>query len=132
MKTIKFAAYLFYRWYRKPPQRGTPYLRTIVSLSLLSILNVLFVACLFGKGYFISKAAKYFSVDKRIIILLLVSLALTIILLLIKEKELQELDRKYETNIAKIKKGNVLLIFYCIISLVLLFLGAFWNKYINS
>ena len=132
MNTIKFAAYLFYRYYRKPPQRGIPYFRTIASLTLLSFMNVLFIASLFGEGNFIQKAVHYFSLNKTIVILLLMSLAGTLILLLIKEKDLNDLDEKYGTNIAKIKTGNVWLIIYCVLSFTLVILGAFWNKYINS
>jgi len=132
MRTIKFAAYLFYRYYSKPPQRGGPYLRTIASLTLLSFMHVLFIASLFGEGNFIQKAVDYFSLNKTIIILILMSLAGTLILLFIKEKDLKELDEKYGTNTAKIKTGNVWLIIYCVISFTLVILGAFWNKYINS
>jgi hypothetical protein len=132
MRVIKFAAYLFYRFYRRHPQKGIPYFRTIASLTLLSLMNVLFVACLFGKGNFIQKAVGYFLVNQTIVILILVSLTGTLILLLIKEKDLKELGEKYETNTTKIKTGNLRLIIYCIISFALVILGAFWNKYINS
>jgi len=120
MKFIRFALYLFYRHYDRGFTKSTAFFRTISSSVLLMFLNLMTIYLLLSAFDLIpalptSGSGKYFA-----LILLMVP-PLIFLLLVVKEKDLQEMSISPKDA----KRGSWLLIGYAIISFVLLIFSAF-------
>ena len=118
MKTIKFAAFLFYRYYSKGPTYRIPYFSTIVAMTALLYMHLFQILI-------ITKQVETFfpikSTDdkptKYLIMFFVMAPFYILLTLLIKRKDLQSLHYSDQ----KLRKGNILLIVYIVLTMVLLF-----------
>ena len=129
MKPIKFAAFLFYRYYsggRRPDK--TPYFRTVCSMTMLAFIHLIQILFLFGKAHFLSTVF-YDSKIPRMIVLLLILVPLYLLLsFMIKKNELERMKEEYSYNWDKVFNWNVWLIIYITLSILLTIVIAFWKK----
>lgn len=116
MKTIKFIAYLFYRYYSTGATKDIPYVSTLCALVMLLGLHIFQVLVLLNKVNLLPTSTE----NTRALNFLIIALCLVPIFLLmafvVRKSDLQEL--RYEEN--RIKKGNLFLIIYIIASIALL------------
>lgn len=125
MKTLKFAAYLFYRFYAKNGfAKDMPYLSTISILVLLLYIHIFQIFAILDITYFIPtdgsqlKISNYFKMGLFMLPLFLV------LFVMIKKEDL--INVHYEQK--KIRKGYVILICYIAISFALLIFLALLRK----
>ena len=117
MKTIKFTAYLFYRYYSKGGTKDTCYFSTLCAMALIAFFHLMQFLILTDLFNTVIPSSFNYSRSERYLFWALISLPIFIFLaLLIRERELKEL--KYSAK--KIKKGNILLITYIILNIALL------------
>src|SRR5688572_30213409 len=117
MKTIKFTAFLFYRYYSTGTTKDIPYFSTLCAMAMIAFMHLYQVFVLtnlyetiIGTNSTDSRLTRYF-------IMAIVALPLLVFIrLLINESEIKNLQYPQ----AKIKKGNVILITYLVITIVLL------------
>ncbi len=129
MKTIKFAAFLFYRYYsggRRPD--SAPFFSTMLSMTLLGFMHLIQVLIIFDKMDLISISPTDSKGTKRFIIFLVMLPIYLLLNLLIKKKDLEEVKERNEYNWDKVFNGNVWLIVYMILSFALIFVLAVWLK----
>lgn len=118
MKVLKFVMYLFYRYYSTGGTRRIPYFSALCAVVFLIYIHIFQILIVFNKVHAIiplrtddARGDKYW---KMALFLLPIFLLVAI---LVKPKDLR--SASYDTD--KIKKGNVYLIIYIIISVILLF-----------
>lgn len=116
MKTLRFVFFLLYRYYSKGGTKVIPYFSTLCAVSLLFFVHVFQLLLIFN-------VFEYFPIsgsENRIIRygkIALISVPVFIFFaLLIKEKDIK--NAYYEEE--KIKKGNLFLLGYAILSVCLL------------
>jgi hypothetical protein len=114
MKTIKFVAYLFYRYYSttKGFAKDIPYAATLGVLVLLSYLHIFQILALLNKTNLIPTNGSQLKAANYLIMGLFMLPILIFFLIVIKKKELQNL--RYDSK--KIKRGYIYLIVYIILS----------------
>lgn len=122
MKTIKFVAYLFYRYYSTGPRSDIRYFSTIGVLTFLFFIHLAQVLLLFDSTNIIPQGHKS-QISSWIKMALFLLPIFLVFRGLIKESELKEMN--YDTYI--IKKEYVWLIVYIILSVALFILLA-WTK----
>ena len=116
MKTIKFIAYLFYRYYSTGPTKDIPYISTLCALAMLFYIHLVQALILLNKMDLITvkdsdtRVGKYFEMAAFFLPIFL------LIILLVSRKELQVM--KYDER--KVKSGNFYLVVYIIFSFLLL------------
>lgn len=123
MDTIKFTAFLFYRYYSRGKNYGISYVNTILALSMLFFLNLFAVLILLNIPNIIpsfDKLHRLKSFFKMAFFLLPIAL---LFILIIKKSILD----KANYNELKIRRGNIYLICYIILSIALLSL-LIWYK----
>lgn len=123
MKIIKFVAYLFYRYYLKGPRREIPYFSTLSALTLLLYIHICQILVLFDWTNILPKAKKTEPIGWVAMALFMLPIFL-LVRLVIKEGDL----KKIEYSPKKIKRGNILLIGYCVLSVTLLILLILFKK----
>ena len=117
MKTIKFAAYLFYRYYSSGATRAIPYFSTLCAMATLIFLHLMQLLLLTNLYNTIIPSNSIHNRWERYLFWALVAIPIFLFLqLLIRESDLKKLSYSSE----KIKKGNVLLIIYFIATMALL------------
>ncbi|MCE3282060.1 MAG: hypothetical protein K0Q66_797 [Chitinophagaceae bacterium] len=121
MKTIKFAAFLFYRYYSTGITKDIPYISTICALAMLTFMHLLQLLLVTSLYDIIMPSTAN---DPRIIgflKMLIVAIPIFLFLcLLIREEELKRLKYTKEQR----KKGYFVLIAYIIFTIVTLVLIA--------
>lgn len=116
MKTIKFAAFLFYRYYSKGSPG--PYFRTLWSLTFLGFMHLMQLFIVLDKiGIIHINSSKYKDLKEIMFLSLMTAPIYFILALIIKKKDLQQLKEKYEYEWDKVFDGNVRLVVYIIVSL---------------
>jgi hypothetical protein len=112
MKTVKFVAYLFFRYYSTGPRKEIPYFSTVAALAVLFYIHLVQVLIIFngmnlipGKGDG-SRIWEYFKMA------LFITPVFLLIMLFIRKPELQVMH--YDDQ--KIKQGNINLVVYIILS----------------
>ena len=119
MKTIKFTAYLFYKYYSTGGTKSIPYFSTLCALAMIVILHVFQILVIFN-GMDLLPATSAKPGTERLIkyfeTAIFLSPLFLFLSLIIKKKELQSMH--YEEK--KLKKGNLFLIIYIILSMALL------------
>ncbi|MFL9482882.1 hypothetical protein ACI6Q2_08895 [Chitinophagaceae bacterium LWZ2-11] len=114
MRTIKFIAYLFYRYYSTGATKDIPYFSTLCAMVMLFGLHVFQILILVNKnGVLPTNNNRFENFIKIIVYLIPVFLLFTYV---IKRSDLQEMN--YDEG--KIKKGNIVLIVYILASIALL------------
>lgn len=117
MKTIKFAAYLFYRYYLTGATRAIPYFSTLCAMATLTFLHLMQILLLTNLYNTIIPSNSINKKWEGYLFWALVAIPIFLFLkLLIRESDLKKLS--YSSG--KIKKGNVLLIIYLLASMALL------------
>jgi len=117
INTIKFIGYLFYRYYAKPPQRGNPYFRTIVLMTLLVYIHLMQLLILFNKADLIPIKTSDNKLTKSIIMLIVLIPIYLFVTKLFKKSDIERLKEKYDYNWDKVHSGNIWLIIYIILSM---------------
>ncbi|MDO6430217.1 hypothetical protein Q4E93_06460 [Flavitalea sp. BT771] len=124
MKTIRFIAYLFYRYYSSGATKDIPYFSTLCALVMLIGLHIFQILVLFDKASLLPTSNE----NTRAVNFLIIALCLLPIFFLasrlIKKSDLHEMH--YEES--RIKKGNRLLILYIVASIVLLLFFILLSK----
>jgi heme/copper-type cytochrome/quinol oxidase subunit 2 len=116
MKTFRFTAYLFYRYYSTGPTRGIPYFSTLCALVMLLGLHVFQILVLFNRTNLLPTSANNSRGENFIAMAWWLLPAFLVMVLLIRKSDLQNMN--YE--VSKIKKANRFLILYIITSIGLL------------
>jgi len=124
MKTMRFIAYLFYRYYSTGPTKDIPYFSTLCALVMLIGLHVFQVLVLFNKVTLLPVSSKNPRAENFLIMALCLLPIFLITAAIIKKSDLQEMT--YEE--AKVKRGYMFLILYIILSIALLLLLIFYRK----
>ena len=117
MKTIKFAAYLFYRYYSTGATRAIPYFSTLCAMVTLAFLHLMQILLLTNLYFTIIPKNSINNRWEGYLFWALVAIPIFLFLhWLFRESDL----RKLSYSSGKIKKGNFLLIIYLIASMALL------------
>jgi hypothetical protein len=124
MKTMRFIAYLFYRYYSTGPTKDIPYFSTLCALVMLIGLHVFQILVLFNKVSFLPVSSKNTRAENFLIIALCLLPIFLITAAIVKKSDLQEMT--YEE--AKVKRGYMFLILYIVLSIALLLLLILYRK----
>jgi hypothetical protein len=125
MKTLKFTAYLFYRYYSKHGfAKEMPYLSTITILGLLLYIHIFQILAILDVAYLIPTDGSQLKIGNYVKIGLFMLPMFLLFYFLIKKEDL--INARYEEK--KIKKGYVILIIYIVLSFALLMILALIRK----
>lgn len=116
MKTIKFVAYLFYRYYSTGPLSDIPYFSTLCALVMLFGLHLFQVLVFFDGMSFIPTDGRQTKITNFLQMALFLVPIFLLFAILIKKSELQEMH--YDAM--KVRKGNIFLVVYIILSFAFL------------
>lgn len=116
MRTIRFAAYLFYRYYSTGPTKDIPYASVLCALAMLLGLHIFQFLVLFDKINWLPTSTKNTRLDNFLLMAVCIAPIFLLMALLIRKSDLQKMN--YEDN--QIKRGNILLIGYIVGSIALL------------
>ena len=120
MKTIKFTAYLLYRYYLNGRSKNVAYIRTIGTLVILSIFHIIQILLILNKFDSLEPGGtEKVNVQLLKIFVGLIPIALLLIFL-VREPELKQM--KFSEK--KIKNGYLLFIVYGIVSFSFTFILA--------
>jgi hypothetical protein len=128
MKTIKFAGYLLYRYYSKGDWHDIPYFTTLCSMTLLGYLHLTQLLIILNKIDLIPTEFSDNIWIKRLIICLVMLPIYIIMSRLFRRKDIDVLKKKYDNNQTQIRKGNIWLIVYAIMSFALIFILIYSMK----
>jgi len=124
MKTIKFIAFLFYKYYSKGATSDIPYVSTLCAMGLLLYLHLVQFLAIFNALNLIPGNSS----DTRVVEYFKIALFMTplflIIMIFIKKSELKSMQCEKH----KIKKGYIFLIIYIILSFSLTMFLALIQK----
>ena len=119
MKTIKFAAYLFYKYYSTGYTKQIPYFSTLCGLAMIVLLHLFQIAILANQVDVIFPFKYSDNIFKKYFLIGLVLLPIFLVLkLFVKENELQQMTFSKE----KVKSGYIFLIAYIVLSMASLIL----------
>jgi hypothetical protein len=124
MKTIKFVAFLFYRYYSTGSTKDIPYVSTLCALVMLLGLHIFQLLVLINKVNLIPTSIKNTRLENFGLIAMYLIPLFMLMIFFIRKSELKEMS--FEES--KIKKGNIFLIIYIIASIALLLLIIFIKK----
>jgi hypothetical protein len=122
MKTIKFAAFLFYRYYKSGKRPSSiPHFETIGSMTLLAFFHLMQLLILIDKVDLIPIKRNDGQGQKRLVIFcIMLPIALTLAVL-IKKVHLEKMIDDYMDKPEVITRGNRVLITYIILSFAAIF-----------
>lgn len=129
MKPIRFAAFLFYRYYsggRRPD--SSPYFRTMCSMTVLAFMHLMQILIVFDKMSLIPINVSDGKATKRIIFFMIMLPIYLLMTQLVKKKQLDQMKEEYSYSWDKIFNWNVWLIVYMISSFSLIFILSFWMR----
>jgi hypothetical protein len=116
MKTLKFVAYLFYRYYSTGATKDIPYFSTLCALVMLFGLHMFQILVITDQmGMLATKSTNTRAANFFLITLFLVPVFL-LMALLVKREDLKKIC--YEEK--EIKRGYLFLILYTVLSIALL------------
>lgn len=118
-----FIAYLFYRYYSTGPRRQIAYLSSILALCLLFYIHLFQVSILVG-GTNIIPAGDKSKISSWVMMAFFMLPVFLLFRWIIKESVLKTLVYKAE----KIRKGNIFLVIYIVLSFALLVLLILYKK----
>ncbi len=114
MKTIKFTAYLFYRYYSTGATKDIPYVSILCAMVMLLGLHVFQIVVLFDLTSLLPTKITSTRGQSFLLIALLLMPVFFVMSALIKKSDLQKMH--YERQ--EIKRGNLYLIIYVIASIL--------------
>lgn len=125
MKTLKFAAYLFYRYYSggKRPD-STPHFRTVLSLTLIGFIHLFQLLIIVNKVNLIPISQGDAKIYKRWVMFCIMLPIAILVALLVPKKELVGLQNVYQDKPEVVRKGNRNLILYIVVNFFLIFILA--------
>ena len=125
MKTLKFAAYLFYRYYSggKRPD-STPHFRTVLSLTLIGFIHLFQLLIIVDKVNLIPISQGDTKMYKRWVIFCIMLPIAVVVALLVPKNELLALQSVYRDKPELVRKGNRNLIIYIVVNFCLIFILA--------
>jgi hypothetical protein len=124
MKTIKFIAYLFYRYYSTGPTSEIRYFSTLCAMVMLFYIHLFQILILLNATYLIptdSSQAKISNWFKMALFLLPIFL---LVGLLIRESELKGMTYEKE----KMRTGYIWLVIYIVVSFAILILLILYKR----
>ncbi|MFN3664871.1 MAG: hypothetical protein ACK4S0_01855 [Sediminibacterium sp.] len=124
MKTIKFTAYLFYRYYSTGSTKDIPYVSTLCALVMLVGLHLFQALILFDSIDLFPTNSNNKRANNFLIIGLVILPIFLILTFVVKKSELNKM--RYETR--QIQKGNIALIIYIITSILLIPVLMYFKK----
>ena len=125
MKTLKFAAFLFYRYYSggKRPDT-TPHFRTVLSLTFIGFIHLFQLLIILDKVNLIPIGEADGKMYKRWVMFCIMFPIAIVVALLFPKKEMVSLQSLYQDKPELIRKGNRILIVYIVVNFCLIFLLA--------
>jgi asparagine N-glycosylation enzyme membrane subunit Stt3 len=130
MKTIKFIAFLFYRYYSKGRTKDIPYVSTLCALVLLLLIHIFQILVIFNIMYLLPLGGSKIGLVglmRYVQFLIIIAPLFLLFSLLLKKKELKALH--YDER--KIKRGRIALIIYSILSFSFLIFLSLLKKHNN-
>ncbi len=124
MKTVRFIAYLFYRYYSTGYTKEIPYFSTLCALVLLFYIHLSQILILFNGMNLIPTNGDDTKIGNWLKMGLFMLPFFLLFRLFIKQKELKEAYY----NKQKIKSGYILLVFYIVASFTLMILLILYKK----
>ncbi len=124
MKTIKFVAYLFYRYYSTGPRKDIRYFSTIGAMVMLFYFHLVQLLIIFNAINLIPVKDSDTRVTEYFKIALFMTPLFFIIMLFIKKSELDTMQ--YDEQ--KIKRGYIYLVIYIILSFSFMIFLALLKK----
>ncbi|HXB91016.1 MAG TPA: hypothetical protein VNU72_01950 [Puia sp.] len=118
MKTIRFTAFLFYRYYSTGPLADIPYFSTLCAMVMLAGLHIFQILVLAGEVSLIPTKDSNTKAENYLIIAVCLVPLFLFMRALVPKASLLELN--YEES--SIRKGNIVLIAYIVGSVALLIL----------
>ncbi|MCB0716006.1 MAG: hypothetical protein R2796_04955 [Chitinophagaceae bacterium] len=123
MATLRFIAYLFYRYYSTGPRKEIAYLSSMLAMCLLFYIHLFQVLILVDSTSIIPTGSKS-EISTWVKLALFLLPIYLLFRWLIKESDLKALIYDKE----KLRKGNIWLVIYIIISVTLLVLLILYKK----
>jgi hypothetical protein len=124
MKTLKFVAYLFYRYYSIGPRARIPYFSTLCSLVLLLYIHLTQVLLIFNATSVVPVDGSQAKIGNWLKMALFLLPFFLFVRLLVKQEELKKLS--YNEN--KVKRGYIFLIIYIVASFTIMIIIALYKK----
>ena len=124
MKTVRFIAYLFYRYYSNGATKDIPYISTLCALVMLLGLHIFQFVVLFDKVDILPFSYQNNRAEKFFVTALCLAPVFVIVALLIKKTDIEAMH--FEEN--KIRNGNIALVIYIITSVALLLFLILYKK----
>lgn len=121
MKLLKVVMYLFYRYYSTGGSRRIPYFSALCAIAALIYIHIFQILIILNKVDILPMRKDDLRIEKYGKVLLVFLPIFLVIALLIKPKDLKQAT--YDEG--KIKKGQVYLVAYIILSFILLFVLMF-------
>jgi hypothetical protein len=123
MKTLKFAAFLFYRYYSGGIQPdSTPHFKTILSLTFIGFIHLFQLLIILDKVNLIPISEADGKMYKRWIMFCIMFPIAIVVALLFPKKELVTLQSFYQDKPELVRKGNNFLIAYIVVNFSLIIL----------
>lgn len=116
MKTIRFAMFLFYRYYKGGRWESTPYFHALCSCALLIFLNFITVLFFFDAG-------DVLFTGKKIHLMFRFGIVFSVVIFLLSQVATKRTLNQFEIDAQSIKRGNWMLILYLIASFVVVFIS---------
>lgn len=116
MKTIRFTMFLIYNDYKTGKWKEAPHLNMLISMAFLALINIVTIFCLFKRGNIFFDGSRWLVVLKFLVIVPILTTGFNLIG---SKKTIEKLSFSSE----KIRTGNILLLLYISISIILLILG---------
>ena len=124
MRTIRFAAYLLYKYYSKGGTKDIPYASAILALAFMGLIHIYQILMLFDAMYLVptdgsqAKAGNFLKMGLFMLPIVL------LLLVIVKKDKLQEMT----CTEAEMRTGYIFLILYILSSFAILLLILFYRK----
>ena len=125
MKTIKFTAFLFYRYYSTGATKDIPYFSTLCAMAMIAFMHLMQLLILTHQvDRFIPIKSTDTKTTKYLIMALVLLPIFLLLSLILKKEELKSLS--YPAD--KIRKGNIFLVAYIVLTMALLIILIFVTR----
>jgi hypothetical protein len=124
MGTIRFAAYLLYKYYSKGGTKDIPYASAILALAFMGLIHIYQILLLFNGMSLVPTDGSQAKVGNFLKMGLFILPIVLLLMALIKKNKLQEMSYAE----VQMKRGYFFLILYIILSFALLLLLIFYRK----
>jgi hypothetical protein len=124
MGTIRFAAYLLYRYYSKGGTKDIPYASAILALAFMGLIHIFQILLLFNGMSLVPTDGSQAKVGNFLKMGLFILPIVLLLMVLVKKDKLQEMA--YDET--QMKRGYIFLILYIVLSFALLLLLIYYRK----